>query len=110
MDSNAGFDILTKIEKERLKRGWSELDLARKSGLTQSTISTWRSRNLQPSISSLERICKGFGVSLSEFFRSEDEQTVHLTAEQIRLLHLWARLSSAERTAVINMLEVFSVK
>ena len=39
------FDILGRIERERLSRGWSEYALAENSGLTQSTISTWRRRN-----------------------------------------------------------------
>ena len=34
------FDILGRIERERLSRGWSEYALAENSGLTQSTIST----------------------------------------------------------------------
>lgn len=42
------FDILGRIEKERAARNWSEYALAENSGLTQSTISTWRRRNLQP--------------------------------------------------------------
>ena len=33
------FDILGRIEQERLSRGWSEYALAENSGLTQSTIS-----------------------------------------------------------------------
>ena len=46
------FDILGRIEQERLARGWSEYTLAENSGLTQSTISTWRRRNLQTSVAS----------------------------------------------------------
>ena len=56
------FDILGRIEQERLARGWSEYALAENSGLTQSTISTWRRRNLQPNIASIEKICSGFGI------------------------------------------------
>ena len=44
------FDILGRIEKERAARNWSEYALAENSGLTQSTISTWRRRNLQPNV------------------------------------------------------------
>ena len=54
------FDILGRIEQERLSRGWSEYALAENSGLTQSTISTWRRRNLQPNVASIEKICAGF--------------------------------------------------
>lgn len=47
------FDILGRIEKERAARNWSEYALAENSGLTQSTISTWRRRNLQPNVASI---------------------------------------------------------
>jgi len=57
------FDILGRIEQERLSRGWSEYALAENSGLTQSTISTWRRRNLQPNVASLEKICSGLGLN-----------------------------------------------
>ena len=92
------FDILGRIERERLSRGWSEYALAENSGLTQSTISTWRRRNLQPNVASLEKICSGLGISLSQFFQEED--SVYLTPDQKEILDLWAKLSPAQRTAV----------
>ena len=55
------FDILGRIDRERLARGWSEYTLAENSGLTQSTLSTWRRRNLQPNVTSIEKICHGLG-------------------------------------------------
>ena len=61
------FDILGRIEQERISRGWSEYALAENSGLTQSTISTWRRRNLQPNLASIEKICSGLGITLSQF-------------------------------------------
>ena len=99
------FDILGRIERERLSRGWSEYALAENSGLTQSTISTWRRRNLQPNVASLEKICSGLGISLSQFFQEED--SVYLTSDQKELLDLWAKLSPAQRTAVSQMLRSF---
>ena len=93
------FDILGRIERERLSRGWSEYALAENSGLTQSTISTWRRRNLQPNVASLEKIW------LSQFFQEED--SVYLTPDQKEILDLWAKLSPAQRTAVSQMLRSF---
>ena len=63
------FDILGRIERERLSRGWSEYALAENSGLTQSTISTWRRRNLQPNVASLEKIPVLVSRFLSSFRR-----------------------------------------
>lgn len=99
------FDILGRIEQKRLARGWSEYALAENSGLTQSIISTWHRRNLQPNVASLEKICSGFGITLSQFFQEED--SVYLTSDQKKLLDLWAKLSPAQRTAVSQMLRSF---
>ena len=73
------FDILGRIEQERFARGWSEYALAENSGLTQSTISTWRRRHLQPNIASIEKTCNGLGITLAQFF--SDSESVHLTVE-----------------------------
>ena len=97
------FDILEKIDRERLSRGWTEYALAENSGLTQSTISTWRRRNLQPNVASIEKICDGLGITLAQFF-SESEAT-YLTAEQKDLLDLWGKLSPKQRTAIFDMLK-----
>lgn len=80
------FDILGRIEWERLACGWSEDALAENSGLTQSTISTWRRRNLQPNVASLEKIRSGLGISLSQFFQEED--SVYLSPDQKEILDL----------------------
>ena len=63
------FDILGRIEKERAARNWSEYALAENSGLTQSTISTWRRRNLQPNVASIEKICSASASRFPSSFR-----------------------------------------
>lgn len=75
-------NILDKIVQLRKDRGWSEYQLAEKSGLTQSTISTWYRKDIIPSITSLERVCGAFGISLSQFFLDENDFTVVLTPQQ----------------------------
>ena len=100
------FDILGRIDRERLARGWSEYSLAENSGLTQSTLSTWRRRNLQPNVTSIEKICHGFGITLSQFFE-EDAAVHHLTEEQKSLLTIWDRLSPSQRIAILDLIRAF---
>lgn len=100
------FDILGKIDQERLARGWSEYTLAENSGLTQSTLSTWRRRNLQPNVASIEKICRGLGITLSQFFE-EDGSIHHLTEDQKLLLTLWDKLSPTQRSAMIDLIQAF---
>lgn len=75
------FDILGRIDRERLARGWSEYTLAENSGLTQSTLSTWRRRNLQPNVTSIEKICHGLGITLSQFLKRTLPFTIDRGAE-----------------------------
>ena len=100
----AEFDVLKRIDQERDARGWTDYTLAVNSDLTQSTISTWRSRDLQPNLASIEKICHGLGITLSQFF-SESDSIDDLNEDQQHILELWNRLSPAQRTAVSNLIE-----
>ena len=98
-------DILDKITKLRLERGWSENQLAEKSGLTQSTISSWYRKNLLPTIPSLTYICDAFGISLSQFFLEEDGNTIQITDQQKRLLEYAAKLDPEQYGALLKFLK-----
>lgn len=78
-------DILGMIRKNREARGWTEYQLAERSGLPQSTISSWYQKGMTPSFSSLEKICDAFGLTLSQFF-SGGETLLALTAGQRDML------------------------
>ena len=97
-------DILKRLTDERNKRNWSEYQLAKNSDITQSTISTWYRKNMQPSVSSLEKICSGLGITLSQLF--SEEEAVELSKEQKQILERWDALSKKQKEAVINIIDV----
>ena len=68
--------ILEKITEMRVARHWSEYQLAEKSGLTQSTISSWYRKDMVPSIPSLTKICDAFGITLSQFFLDDTNEEI----------------------------------
>lgn len=47
-------NVLDKIEKLRLDRGWSVYRLAEKAGITDKCIYNWYNRNTMPSIETIE--------------------------------------------------------
>ena len=49
--------VLSTITAYREERGWTEYQLAERSGLPQTTISSWYCKNTVPTIPSLEKIC-----------------------------------------------------
>lgn len=97
-------DILATITKYRQDRGWTEYQLAERSGLPQSTISSWYRKNMIPTVPSLEKICIAFGITLSQLF-AEEENTVSLTKSQMKLLESWARLTEEQQAAVFTLID-----
>jgi len=97
-------DILAAITEYRQARGWTEYQLAERSGLPQSTISTWYRKNMTPTIASLEKICSAFGITLSQLF-AEDEAPVSLTESQRRLLERWSRLSEDQQAVIFALID-----
>ena len=98
-------NILDKITKLREERHWTEYQLAEKSGLTQSTISSWYRKDMLPTIPSLMKICSAFGISMSQFFLEEDEMTELLDGKQLQLLNVAARLDEEQFDALLNFLQ-----
>ena len=98
-------DILTVITANREARGWTEYQLAERSGLPQSTISSWYRKNMIPTIPSLEKICQAFGITLSQLF-AEGETPVSLTESQAALLDRWARLDEQQQNVIFQLLVI----
>jgi transcriptional regulator with XRE-family HTH domain len=63
-------EVLQKIQTLMDEREWSLYKLAQKSGIPYSSLSSLFRKDNQPTISSLEKICAGFHITLSEFFAS----------------------------------------
>lgn len=94
-------DVLQRITEYRQQRNWTEYQLAEKSGLTQSTISSWYRKNMLPSLTSLEKICAAFDITLSQFFASGSDN-FSLTDLQKDLLLAINHLSKEQQIALLN--------
>ena len=88
------------------ERGWTEYRLAKNCGLSESTIANIYRRNTVPSIATLESICQGFGITLSQFF-SEGEM-VELTPELKELFEYWVALAPNQKSAVLQVVKAMN--
>lgn len=98
-------DTHARIRQLMQERGWTEYRLAKESGLSQSTIANLFSRNTVPSISTLESICNGLGITLGQFF--SDGNLVELSAEQKDFFDLWASLTADEKDLIEQIVRKF---
>lgn len=89
-------DIIARINQLCAVRGWTCYRLAKQSGITYSTLCTMLHKSTAPSIPTLVKLCRGFGISLSEFFDTGDDWAT-LTQAQKEHLQLWNALNEANR-------------
>lgn len=61
------FDVTKRIKDLCNAYSWTYYRLAKESDITYSTLSAMLNKGTIPSIPTLEKICKGFNISLSQF-------------------------------------------
>lgn len=99
-------DTLQRLNRLLDEHGWTVYRLAKNSGLSESTLANVFRRNTVPSITTLERICGGFGISLSQFFA--DNEMVELTPELKELFDNWVNLTVEQKKAANQMLRAMN--
>ena len=91
--------VLMRIKELLEFNHWSLYKLAKEADLPYSSISNLFNRNTCPSIPTLEKICTGFRIGLSEFFdfSSNPLRNDGLTEEQQDLLNAYQVLSVKDK-------------
>jgi len=80
-------DVGARLKSIRQLRNISQRELAKRAGVTNSTISMIEKNSVSPSISSLQKVLNGIPISIVEFFASdtnaEKTQQVAYPAEEL---------------------------
>ena len=110
MDKKEGeaMDVKERIRQLMNERGWSEYRLAKNCDIPQPTFTSIFRRNSIPSITTLERICNGFGITLAQFF-AEGELT-EITPDLKEVFDHWMALTSEQREAMLIMMRLLHDK
>lgn len=99
-------DTHERLRQLLYERGWSEYKLAKRCGLSESTVANIFRRNTVPSIATLETICSGFGITMSQFFAEGD--MVEITPELKELFENWVNLTPEQKKAANQMLKAMN--
>lgn len=79
------FDTVKRFHSLLLERNMSLYHFCRTNGLNYSTVNTTEKRSGQLSLDTIERVCKGMGITLSDFFNwSEDRNGQSDGTESLR--------------------------
>ena len=97
-------DVVGRIQELCHSRSWSYYRLAKESGIPYSTLSTMLRKTNVPSVTSLIKICRGFDITLSQFFSDQDE-SVKLTIDQRECLSLRNDLDSSSKGLAMTYMQ-----
>lgn len=92
-------DVLNRIQELIQFKHWSVYKLAQESDLPYSSLNNIFNRKTCPSIITLEKICNGLGISLSEFFNFTEIpfHSDNITLEQQELINAYSSLSNKDK-------------
>ena len=102
-------NVLKRIKELYTQKGWSVYRLAKESDIAYSSLNNMLLRNTQPTIFSLEKLCKGLGITLSEFFNEEvatDYQfRLQLSEKEYEIVTMYRTLQTNEQQLLYAYLQ-----
>ena len=81
--------------------GMTKYRLAQKTGISQTALSNMIAQKHAPTVSTLQKICDAFGISLAQFF-VKNEARANLTDLQKEILDTWDELDEKEQEIMIS--------
>ena len=104
--------VISMNVSERLKyymerRGMTIYALAKASGLPWQTVKNLVNQMNNPTVATVEMLCRGLGITMSQFF-SDEEEMISLTAEQKELLEQWNVITEDEKKVFVDLLNLMT--
>lgn len=92
--------VLKRVTQLLKERSWTLYRLAKEGEISYSTLSNSFQRNNVPSVSTLIRICEGFGITMAEFFDEGGTMPKQLTVSDQQLITDFHRLPRNDKNLV----------
>jgi len=97
-------DVLERIKELRDGRGWSNYRLAKEAKISENALNNLFRRNNVPTIPTLESICAGLGITLSQFF-ADGNEPVALSDTQREMLNTWDSLTDEQKISLLDFIK-----
>lgn len=99
-------DVRKRLRDLTEERGWSVSKLAREAGLPRSTVQTIFTREIEPTLPTIEVLCRGLHISLAQFF--DEQSDLGLTDAQRSLVFRWSCLGEREQRLVDELIDALA--
>lgn len=101
--------IYEKIFTTLKEKGMTQREFSEKTGISQSTISDWKNKGVNPSIEKVTIICSVLGLSLEELLEGKDGKKVgadytivHKESEEHFLIEVYRQSTEREKNRLLG--------
>lgn len=97
-------DVHTKLKLLLEERGWSRYRLSKECGLSEETLTNIFKRGTSPSLPTLQAICDGFKITLSQFFA--ENEMIEISEDFKEFFDEWKYLTPEQKDVVLRVMKV----
>ena len=111
MDAMEHNKLLSKIQELLDERNWSLYKLAKESNIPYSSLNSLFVKDNQPTVSTLEKICNGFNITLSEFFAENTpyrNDIPNITEDEKIVLNVFRTLSNKDKQKYLEIINILN--
>ena len=103
--------LLTKIQELLDERNWTLYRLSKEANIPYSSLNSLFLKNNQPTVSTLEKVCDGFHITLSEFFAEDTpyrNETPLITEDEKIVLDTFRNLSKKNKLKYLEIMKILN--
>ena len=97
-------NVRDRLEQLMDQQGMTAYKLSQESGASWNTIHNILKRDINPTVHTLEKLCKGLGITLVQFF-DVDGAAPQISAEQQRHLNKREMLCERDKRLIESMID-----
>lgn len=101
-------EVLQKIDELCKERNWTHYALAKNSGIPYSSINNMFRRNTYPSLPIMFKLCEGFRIHISDFFKDPGRNELTLSQEETDMISRFRCLGFHDQELVMVYLKGLS--
>ena len=104
--------VVDRINELLEQNRWTPYKLAKESGIPYSSLNNLLKHKNCPTIPTLEKICVGFNITLSDFFNFDEKNLAqpNLSESELSVIDTFKSLSTKEKEAIIICMNGLSKK